>query len=79
MEDLAVNIVLIAEPHMPNESVRNNRISEGFGKQTCQDELSRVSDESTEVFVQSSKAFTRSSDLLAQSIKKSIQLTDVLL
>jgi hypothetical protein len=32
MEDIAVNIVLIMELHMTNESVSNNYISEGFGK-----------------------------------------------
>jgi hypothetical protein len=49
MEDPTVNIILIVELHMTNKSVSNNNISEGFGKQRFEGELSRLSSELTNV------------------------------
>jgi hypothetical protein len=43
MEDLVVNILLIMELHMINESMNKNYKNEGFGKQKFEDELSWVS------------------------------------
>jgi hypothetical protein len=70
MEDPTVNIILIVELHMTNESMNNNNRNEGFGKQRSKDELSRLSTESTEVFTQSSRVFTQTSDLVTKSVEK---------
>jgi hypothetical protein len=55
----------------------NNYKSEGFGMQTSEYDLSRLSVKSTVVFIQSLGVLAQSSYLLAPSIEKSIQLVDV--
>jgi hypothetical protein len=50
MEDPMVNIILIVELHMINESMSNNYRSEGFGKHRSNNEMLGVSIESTEIF-----------------------------
>jgi hypothetical protein len=62
MEDPMVNIILILELHMTNESVNNNYKNNGFGMQRSEDELSKVSDELAKVFVQSSRVFAQTSE-----------------
>jgi hypothetical protein len=57
MEDPAVNIVLIVELHMTNESMSNNYRSEGFGKLKSNNEMLGVSIKSTKLFTQSSRVF----------------------
>ncbi len=72
MEDPVVNTILIFDLQMTNKSVSNNCKSEGFGMQISKDDMSRVLAKSTTTFVQSSMV-----NLLAQSIKKLVQSTDV--
>jgi hypothetical protein len=57
MEDHVVNIILIVELHMTNESMSNNYRSEGFGKLRSDNEMFRVSIKSTKLFTQSSRVF----------------------
>jgi hypothetical protein len=50
MEDPTINIILIVELHMTNESMNNNCKSEGFGKHKSEDELSRLLAKSIKIF-----------------------------
>jgi hypothetical protein len=58
MEDLVVNKILIFDLKMTNKSMRNNYISEGFGMQRFEDDLSWV-------LTKLAKLFTQSLNLLA--------------
>ncbi len=78
MEDPMVNTILIFDIQMINKFVNNNYTSEEFWKQRSEDDLLGVSTESKELFAQSFGVFTQTLDLLEQSAKKSIQLTNVL-
>jgi hypothetical protein len=50
MKDLAINTILMFELQMIDKSIGNNCRSEEFGMQRSEDDLSRVSIESTKVF-----------------------------
>ncbi len=78
MEDLAVNTILIFDLQMINEFVNNNYTSEGFGLQRFEDDLSWVSTQLVEVLTYSLSVFAQSLDLLAWSVEKLVQSTDVL-
>jgi hypothetical protein len=49
---------------MTKKSMSNNCRNEGFGMKGLEDDLSRVSAESVEVFILSSRVFAQSSDFL---------------
>jgi len=51
MEDPTINTILIFDLHMINKSMSNNYKNERFGMQKSKDDLSRVSTESTKVFI----------------------------
>jgi hypothetical protein len=78
VEDLAVNTILIFDLQMINEFVNNNYTSEGFGLQRFEDDLSWVSTQLVEVLTYSLSVFAQSLDLLAWSVEKLVQSTDVL-
>jgi hypothetical protein len=65
MENPIVYTIFIFDLQMINKSMINNCRSEGFGMQKFEDDLSRVSIESTIVFAQSLRVFTQSSNLLS--------------
>ncbi len=66
MEDPTVNTILIFDLQMTNKYVNNNCKNEGFGMQSSEDDLSRVSIKLAKVFTQSLGVFTQSSYLLTQ-------------
>ncbi len=77
MKDLVVDTLLIVELHMIIEFVNNNYRSEGFGKHGFDNELLGVLVESTEIFTQSLREFTKTSNLLIESTKEIVQSANV--
>jgi hypothetical protein len=59
------------------EFVNNNYRSEGFGKHGFDNELLGVLVESTEIFTQSLREFTKTSNLLIESTKEIVQSANV--
>jgi hypothetical protein len=57
---------------MNNKSMNNNCKNEGFGIQRSEDDMSRILTKLAIIFVQSLGVFAQTSDLLAQSIEKSV-------
>jgi len=63
---------------MTSKYVSDNCSNEGFGMQKFENNLLRVSTKSIEIFAQSSKVFTQTSNLLEHATKKLVQSTDVM-
>ncbi len=78
MQDLVVNTILIFDLQMINKFVNNNYKRKGFGMQRFENDLSWVSTQLVEVFTQTLGVLAESSDLLAWSLEKLVQSTDVL-
>jgi hypothetical protein len=78
VQDLVVNTILIFDLQMINKFVNNNYKRKGFGMQRFENDLSWVSTQLVEVFTQTLGVLAESSDLLAWSLEKLVQSTDVL-
>ncbi len=67
-----VNTIFIEELHMTNEFVNNNFRNEGLEKQRSKYKLSKVLIEPIKIFVQSSRVFAQTLNLLVELVEKSV-------